>query len=95
MNFQIVIDAKGEPLTRGLMEWCQNLVACVIGTDRLHNRQWVTRTDIYRALTPQTQAQLAENDLLLHESHHEHSCDLYLPNERTPIGRIIDLGYRP
>ena len=92
-TFQILVDAKGEPLSLAHMNYLANCVGAVMGWERTEYTFWVTRDDIFYDLESRGGTLTHWREKCTRNPYHEPTMDLYerdrLP--RVPIGRIINL----
>lgn len=98
-TIQIVIDAKGMPLTEQLMRHAESCVMAVFGAQAgvSGRTYWIMRTDIYHQFLSDSFAQKMLPPRIGEERCHEPSADLYLPDfnngypTNVPFARIVNL----
>lgn len=94
-TIQIVLDAKGMPLTESLMRHLEACVMCIFGAK--HKMFWITRSDIYSQFIGERFVARLLPERIASENFHEASADLYIAElnngypANVPYGRIINL----
>jgi hypothetical protein len=95
---QIIIDLKGDAVTKYHMYYLEYCVAALMGVERTEPNFWVTRTDIFHDFMAREVYSSPDLGTLLSrpkvsdEMRHEDSFDFYIDGAQVPTGRLINIA---